>query len=77
MSLVNKFCFFFILRVSGIKQEIIGSIYRLIREGKEKKLLENLSFWNDILEKDDEIRSYLKKCPNGPLKKLLEVFGEN
>jgi hypothetical protein len=74
MSLINKFCFFLILRVSGIKQEIIGSIYRLIREGKEKKPLQNLSFWNDILEKDDEIRSYLKKCPNGPLKKLLDVL---
>jgi hypothetical protein len=74
MSLVNKFSFFLFLRVSGVRQEIIGSLYRLIREEKKGEIPEDISFWNEILKRDDEIRSYLKKCPTGPLKKLLEVL---
>ena len=45
----------------------------MIRKGATKqKKAENISFWNSLLQKDDNYRRYLKQFPNGPLVKLAE-----
>ena len=72
-SLLHHLCFAFFTKMGGIKQEIIGYVHRIIRKGKEReKLEEKASFYNKIIEKDDNLRTFLKKYPNGPMLKLLE-----
>lgn len=73
INLLHKLSYAFFTRLGGVKEEVIGYIHRMIRKGKEKeKLREDASIWNYILEDDDNIRSYLKEFPSGPLIKLAE-----
>ena len=72
----------FFLRPGGIKEEMIGFIYRLIRKGEEKKTKKEFSkiklpsFWLKILEDGDSITKILKYFPNGPLFKTLDIIRE-
>jgi hypothetical protein len=68
-------------RVSGVKEELIGFVYRLIRKGEEKRGKKELSLKNkssSIFEKflydDDSLRKFLKSFPNGPLFKTLDII---
>lgn len=74
LSLANKLCLSFFSRLGGIKEEVIAYIHRMIRKGasKDEKIKPEESFWNLLLQKDDNFRSYLKKFPNGPLVKIVE-----
>jgi hypothetical protein len=78
--LANKTSFTFFSRFGGIKKEVIGYIHRMVRRGKtEEKLKEGSGFYNELIQKDDNFRSYLKKYPNGAMIKLindLERMGE-
>lgn len=45
----------------------------MIRKGSNKKeKIEEESFWNTLLQQDENFRAYLKKFPNGPLVKIVD-----
>ncbi len=64
----------FFMRV-GTRQEAIDLIHRLIKKG-EGGASAGVSFWNTVLEEDEQLRATLKGFPNGPLLKTLELFRE-
>lgn len=73
VSLTHKIAFALFSRLGGVKQEVIGYIHRIIRKGKNKEeLKEEDSLWNHLMEADVNLRTYLKRFPNGPLLKLIE-----
>ncbi|NGX62766.1 MAG: hypothetical protein KR126chlam6_00166 [Candidatus Anoxychlamydiales bacterium] len=77
LELVYTLCTNLFIKVSCIKQEIIGFIHMLIRKGDEMrkfKYPQKASFWNVLLENDESIQALLSSYPNGPLMKILDVI---
>ncbi|KPK32576.1 MAG: hypothetical protein AMS24_03820 [Chlamydiae bacterium SM23_39] len=72
IDLLHKISFSFFNRISGVKEEITGYIHKLMNYQKEDETL-----WNEILRRDDNLKQTLKKYPNGPLKKIIEVLEED
>jgi hypothetical protein len=58
------------------RTEAIELIKRLIGKKKKEDLEKGASFWNSLLDSDEEIRDKLKRYPNGPLLKTLDAFRE-
>lgn len=79
LELAHHLCLNTYMRKGGVKEEVIGFIYRLIRKGAEKKgemPSKRLNFWQRLLEEDENMRFLLKMFPNGPLFKDLDVLRE-
>lgn len=80
MNLCHLLCSAFFLR-SGLKSDMIAFIRMLIEKGSggttvEKETKGPTAFWNTLLDEDYNIRTFLKRYPNGPLLKTLAVFKE-
>ena len=80
MSLSHALCTSFFMH-TGERKEMIALIYRMLQKGKKDLITEPsvsspLSFWNNLLDADEQIRQLLKQYPNGPLLKTLDVFHE-
>ncbi len=77
MDLIHEICKALFYNRGGIKEEMIGFIFRMMRKGAEKKgetTTNEGSFWNRLLQDDDNLRSLLKLYPNGPLFKDLDIL---
>ena len=80
IDLIQNLSRAFFVHPSGIKQEMIGYVYRLVRKGEEKKdrkeflQIKNPTIWEVLLENDDSLRKLLKCFPNGPLFKILDII---
>ena len=74
VNLSHTLCMHFFLRVVDPK-ECIDFIYKLIGEKTRKEgSLDSSAFFNRLLDQDDQLRSVLKKYPNGPILKTLDVL---
>lgn len=58
------------------RAEAVELIKRLIGKKKKEELTKGVSFWDGLLDSDEEIRDKLKRYPNGPLLKTLDAFRE-
>ena len=77
VRLIQRLCKALFFRVGGIKEEMLGFIYRLIRKGEEKskkKTKKSPSLWTELIEVDEKIRKILSMFPSGPLCKDLDVL---
>lgn len=75
MNLSHALCRFFFLR-AGTRKEIVAFIHRLIERGSRSAAGEEKSIWNLMVKEDESIRNVLKRFPNGPLLKTLDVMRE-
>lgn len=79
--LVHAFCYAFFICV-GKRSDLIDYIHNLMQKGDggeeitRGKTSNPLTFWNDLLDIYDVLASVLKRYPNGPLFKTLDVFHE-
>ncbi len=76
LNLIHHLCQAFFLRSSGTISEVIGLLRLLKRKGGElrSKKGKDLSFWNQLLQEDDDIRLILRCFPSGPLFKILDLI---
>ncbi len=63
----------------GSRKEMVAFIHFLIEEGAKESTVQTatgspLSLWNNLADEDEHIRYTLKKYPNGPLMKAIDVF---
>ncbi len=63
----------------GNRKEMIAFIRFLIEEGAKGSSVQAathspVSLWNNLVDEDEHIRYILKKYPNGPLMKAIDVF---
>jgi len=72
VSILHEVIHALFYRRIAVKEELMGFIYRLIH-GAEKKESKRVSFFEKMMSDDDELRQYLKKFPNGPLFKVLDL----
>lgn len=71
LKITHLLCALLFSRV-GAHSDILSFIHHLY----EKKSKQTPSFWEDLNNIDQTIRSELKKFPNGPLLKIVEAFRE-
>jgi hypothetical protein len=77
LALTHQICYALFMH-KGDREGALALIHRIIGRDKEKTLLHSLSSslstWNLLLEDHRRIEKVLKKYPNGPLLKALDVF---
>jgi hypothetical protein len=78
-SLIHHLCEALFIRKGAIKEEMTGFIYHMIHRGEKLiKVKKSHAFthttWNQILNDDLAIREVLKRYPNGPLFKILDLL---
>lgn len=65
---------------AGKRDDAIGYLFQIVRQSGRRRTIEYpaepLTIWNSILENHDDIRNLLRKYPNGPLLKLIDLFEE-
>lgn len=78
IQLVNEICKLFFTSRFGAKEELIGFIYRLARDGEmiEKKRAVAGNLYEKLLWDDQCLKSFLANIPSGPLFKLLDTIEE-
>ena len=73
-SYVNELCYQLFTRVITIKEEMIGYLHRLKRQGSRGEKFKNANLLTKIGLFDEDIRLFLKKMPSGPVFKLLQAL---
>jgi len=81
LHLIHAYSYAFFTRIGREEefQEFYLNLLKLAyhdKPPKRQKGVETLSFFSDILDKHDVVTSALKKYPNGPLFKALDIFRE-
>ena len=77
VRLLHRLCKAFFFRIGGIKEEMLGFIYRLIHKGEAKSKLKTektKTLWTELIQADEKIRKILSLYPSGPLCKDLDVL---
>lgn len=72
INLSHALCCSFFLR-QGSRSECIELIHKLVRSQSVQET-QHTSFWNTLLDQDEHMRYLLKKYPNGPVLKTLDVL---
>lgn len=79
LNLLHRFSHAFYTHM-GKRDDAIGYIFQMIyQSGRRRKTeypVKPLTLWNNILENHDDIRNLLRKYPNGPLLRLIDLFEE-
>lgn len=78
LNLSHTLSMLFFVRL-GNRKEMVAFIRMLIEEGEKASSTQvgassPVSLWNKIAEEDERIRHTLKKYPNGPLMKAIDIF---
>lgn len=80
LQLSHTLCFLFFMRPTE-RLDASAYLLRLIQMGGgeilKNPLRESVSFWNHLLEDDENLRHMLSEHPNGPLLKALHLFQMN
>lgn len=79
MQLAHALCFSLFFRSSGVRQEVIGLLHRMMRKGEEKDrktAVKGDTIWNQLLIDDEKFRVLLSQFPSGPLFKILDQIRE-
>ncbi len=79
-SLCHVLCALQFLKI-GSRQEMVLFIHGLIGRGRKGSVTQGqtsspLALWNNLRDKDDSLRFYLRQSPNGPLMKTIQLFKE-
>lgn len=72
LKFVHSLCRYFFLRLFGIREEVIGFIYAIIKKSCKKR--EFSSFLEKLIYEEEKIREFLSSFPSGPLLKMLDVL---
>jgi hypothetical protein len=77
IRILHHVAFRFFTRV-GYREEAIGLIHTISKHkpSKDRSHKSSLAFWNELLDMHEAIQDNLKKFPNGPLFKTIDVFRE-
>ena len=74
VNLSHTLCMHFFLRAVN-PAECIDFMYKMIGENKRKEgQLDSSAFFNHLLNDDERVRNVIKKYPNGPILKTLDVL---
>ena len=79
VGLLHRFSHSFYTHM-GKRDDAIGYLFQMIRQsGRRRKTsypAKAHTLWNNLLENHDDFRNLLRKYPNGPLLRLIDLFEE-